>query len=202
MSCDTCQVGKIQNVRFGGLALLWRVKEGFLGDVTCELATEGCVGMNEVKRWRGLSRPWEMHLQRWEEHGGLRNWKVASVGGAWLGCGGEAEESRAFWNGFSHQWLPLVRLKSLTSSLSPTLSIPLILSTLLRYFAKIPPSWWRWGLFPRRKRDKRLDRWGTPLWSSVLRLQASTSGGMGSIPGLGTKISHAMQPNKKTTWMG
>ena len=59
--------------------LLWRVKEGFLGDVTYELAAEGCVGMNEVKRWRDLSRPWEMHLQRWEEHGGLRNWKVASV---------------------------------------------------------------------------------------------------------------------------
>ena len=88
-------------------------------------------------------------------------------GGAWPGCGGEAEESRAFWDGFSHQWLPLVRLKSPTSSPSPTLSIPLTLSTLLRYFAKIPPSWWRWGLSPRRKHDKRLDRWGAPLWASV-----------------------------------
>ena len=54
-----------------------------------------------------------MHLQRWEEHGGLRNWKVGIVGGAWPGCGGVTEESREFWDGFSHQWLPL---KSLTSS--------------------------------------------------------------------------------------
>ena len=35
-----------------------------------------------------------------------------------------------------------------------------------------------------------------------LRLQASTAGGMGSVPGQGTKISHAMQPNKKTTQVG
>ena len=35
-----------------------------------------------------------------------------------------------------------------------------------------------------------------------LRLQASTAGSMSSIPGLGTKISHAMQPNKKATQVG
>lgn len=39
-SCDTCQEGKIQNVTFGGLVLLWRVKEGFLREVTYELASK------------------------------------------------------------------------------------------------------------------------------------------------------------------
>lgn len=62
---------------------------------------------------------------------------MASVGGAWPGCGGVAEESRAFWDGFRHQWLPLVRLKSLTSS-PPMLSIPLTLSTPAQVFCKDP----------------------------------------------------------------
>lgn len=35
-----------------------------------------------------------------------------------------------------------------------------------------------------------------------LELCASTAGSIGSIPGRGTKISHAMQPNKKTTQVG
>ena len=38
---------------------------------------------------------------------------------------------------------------------------------------------------------------GTSLVAQWLRLHTSTTGGMGSIPGQGTKISHATQPKKK-----
>ena len=38
---------------------------------------------------------------------------------------------------------------------------------------------------------------GTSLAVQWLRLQASTAGGMGSVPGLGTKIPHAVQSGQK-----
>ena len=40
---------------------------------------------------------------------------------------------------------------------------------------------------------------GTSLVVQWLRLHASNAGGMGSIPGWGTKIPHAMECGKKNT---
>ena len=89
------------------------------------------------------------------------------------------------------------RLKSLTSSPSPTLSIPLTLSIPTQLFCKDP------SLLVEMRTLSKEETWcktrqvgDSPVVQGV-RLQASTAGGMGSVPGQGTKISHAMPPNKK-----
>ena len=53
-----------------------------------------------------------------------------------------------------------------------------------------------------KEKSSKAGAWGTSLLVQGLRLCASTAGGEGLIPGLGTKFLHALWHSHKERWEG